>query len=100
MSHSLYGSRVHIAGYAGPQAEAERARKLGRDARAANMPARTISFPARLGPQASTREADRAIAAILAEHMTADWLEGLTNGMAPGVVAALRDLEAAAEATS
>jgi hypothetical protein len=32
--------------------------------------------------------------------MTADWLEGLTNGMAPGVVAALRDLEAAAEATS
>ena len=31
---SLQRTRVHVAGYAGPQAEAERARKLGRDARA------------------------------------------------------------------
>ena len=72
------------------------ARNLGQ--RAAKLPAptaRVISFPGRLGPSASTPEADRAIAAILSEHMTADWLASLTNGMAPGVVAALRDLEAA-----
>ena len=73
------------------------ARDLG--ARAAAMPAPSasvISFPSRLGASASTPEADRAIAAILAEHMTADWLASLTNGMAPGVVNALRDLEASA----
>lgn len=97
MSHNLSQAHRPVTRHSVAENRAY-ARNLG--ARAANMPARTISFPARLGPQASTREADRAIAAILAEHMTADWLEGLTNGMAPGVVAALRDLEAAAEATS
>ena len=31
---SLQGTRTHIPVYAGPQSEAERARKIGRDARA------------------------------------------------------------------